>query len=95
MSTSYVTCEPMALEEFYRLARTAGWAVCPDPAGTSVCMTNRRYYVVDVEEAGGHVWFERFGGNEPQSLLDAVPCWSEHDDEFWVIMGDDDAETEH
>lgn len=92
MSTEYVTPSPMTLAEFFRDAAEAGWVRTEEHDDRVAVRADDGNMAWDVREepvASGdvHVLFTRYAGNYVQDLVELFDAISEHDDEFWPLIG--------
>lgn len=89
MSTSYTSQGHFTL----KMARKAGWVPVkkkdrhPDSGNGQVLTDGTNFAHVDFQRSGKtqHMHVERFGGNNVDSLVEAMDGLSEHDEGFWEI----------
>ena len=81
MSTTYLTIEPMRLEEFKK-------ALDGDVQGAQdiaeLCCTDGKI----------RVEFTRYGGSKVSDILTTIPCWSDHDDKFNELCYEEEDDDE-
>ena len=92
MSTDYITRKPVHLATFLAETRKLGWDMTKIENG-SRCITDGYNYLW-VSECGDHVSVSRYGGNSTNGMEDDLDLVSEHDDEYYEIMGIDDEDEE-
>lgn len=81
MSTDYLTIEPYTLQAFQEVSEG---------------VSHGAQDVEEVECSDGtiHVLFTRYGLSRVDDLLETIPCWSEHDDEFEALISPRETEED-